>query len=423
MTAPHGSEALQSALAERFLRYSAIASQSDASAVTVPTSEGQRELAQLLQRELEQAGANDVHLSETAVLTATIPSTLPAGTKAPVIGFCTHLDTVDVDLSPQVNAQVVHYQGGDLLLNPEQDIWLRVAEDPAIERYIGDRIVVTDGTSVLGADDKAGVAAVMEAAVRLLTDPSLPHGEVRLAFVPDEEIGLRGVRTLELERFPVDHAYTIDSCELGEIVESTFNAASATVTITGVVAHPMSAKGVLVNPNLLAHRFIAGLDPAQTPEMTDGREGYIWVHDMVGSQSTAQLTLAIRDHDAAGFEEKKERVRTLAQEIAEAEPRARIEVEIQDVYANIADARTEQTAHVTEGIREAMGSLGITPIELDMRGGTDGSWLSQQGIFTPNFFTGAHSFHSPFEFLPLPSFERSHLMVMELIARTGRERA
>ncbi|MCS6711820.1 peptidase dimerization domain-containing protein [Brachybacterium sp. EF45031] len=287
---------LEDALAERFLRYSAVVSQSDASATTVPTTEGQRELATLLAEELRALGAADVHVSETAVVTACIPSTLPEGASAPVIGLCSHLDTVDAGLSPVVHARIIEHTGGDIVLNAETGAAIREAEHPEIARYVGDRLLVADGTSVLGADDEAGLSVIMELAARLLAADAggratgaaatagsdgtgqgaaaEPHGEIRIAFVPDEEIGLRGVRTLDMDRFPVDVAYTIDSGETGELVEETFNAATAELTIEGVTAHPMEAKGVLVNPILLARRFIARLDPEQTPECTEGREGY-----------------------------------------------------------------------------------------------------------------------------------------------------
>ena len=405
-------------LAERFLRYSAIASQSDASASTVPTSEGQWELARLLEGELRELGAEDVHLSGTCVLTATIPASTPeARRSAPVIGFCVHLDTVDVGLSPHVRARVVDYAGGVIPLDDAGTVVLDPRAHPEITRYAGDRIIVGDGTSVLGADDKAGIAALMQAVAELLAEDRPEHGEIRLAFVPDEEIGLRGVRTLELDRFGVDFAFTLDSCEIGEVVEATFNAATAVVTIEGVTAHPMNAKGVLVNPILLAARFVGSLDPAETPECTDGTEGYIWVNDIAGGQAQVRLVLSIRDHDRAGYEERKTLVRSLAAQLQQDEPRCSVTVEIEDVYANIADARTESTAGVTEAIEQAMGELGIVPIRLTMRGGTDGSWLSVQGIFTPNFFTGGHNFHSRFEFLPLPSLEASCRMVLALVDR------
>lgn len=406
---------IQASLSDRFLRYSAIATQSVPGGDTVPTSPGQWELAKLLARELTDAGASDVHLSDTAVVTAKLPATTVQ--PADAIGFCTHLDTVDVNLSPQVKAHVVEFDGVDFCLNADKDIWFCTAEHPEIAPYVGQKILVTDGTSVLGADDKAGIAAVMEAATRLLQEPSIPHGDVYLSFVPDEEIGLRGVRTMDLDRFPVDYAYTLDCCELGEVVNATFNAGTATLTITGVTVHPMNAKGTLVNPILIAQEFIARLDPLETPEHTEGREGYIWVNGITGNQLTATVTISIRDHDRAGYEAKKERIGAIAASLAQAHPRATVELEIEDVYANLADAKTVANAHAVDHIYAAMKTLGITPKPLAMRGGTDGSWLSTQGIYTPNFFTGAHNFHSPFEFLPLDSFEQSYLMVRELIAR------
>ncbi|WP_421084666.1 peptidase T [Rothia nasimurium] len=413
---------LQEALATRFLRYSSISSQSDASASVVPTSEGQWELARLLEAELQVAGASEVHLSDTCVLTARIPAT-DGGTGVP-IGFCTHLDTVDVNLSPDVHARVIDYTGGDICLNEGQDIWLREADHPEITRYTGQRILVTDGTSVLGADDKAGVASVMEAATRLLADDAAgtgsPHPDIYLSFVPDEEIGLLGVRTMDLARFPVAYAYTLDCCELGELVEATFNAGHARLHIEGVTAHPMSAKGVLLNPILVAHDFIAQLDRAQTPEHTEGREGYLWVNGIDGNQATATVDISIRDHNRAGYEAKKAFLRDLAERTAEANPRASVRLEISDIYSNLEDAATDETRIASDRLRAAFAQLGIEPINLAMRGGTDGSYLSTQGIYTPNFFTGAHNFHSNCEFLPLPAFEASYRVVDELMrANTG----
>lgn len=417
MTTPTAdTTALEDALTTRFLRYSAISSQSQAEETTLPTSPGQMELARLLRDELTAAGASNVHLTEHAVLTATIPSTLPAEhPPVPAVGFCTHLDTVDAGLSPVVKARVHAYTGGDILLNPELDIWLTTTENPEITAYTGQRILVTDGTSVLGADDKAGVATVMEAACTLLADPSIPHGDIHLSFVPDEEIGLRGVRAMDLTRFPADYAYTLDCCQLGEVVAETFNAATATLTIHGVTAHPMSAKGILLNPILIANDFISRLDPLQTPEHTEGREGYTWVNAMTANQATATLTISIRDHDRTGYTARKQQLEDIITELRTAYPRASFTLDIEDVYTNIADARTDTNAGALANIYTALDNLGIEPINLAMRGGTDGSWLSEQGIFTPNIFTGAHNFHSRNEFLPLPSFAQSYLLVQELI--------
>lgn len=442
MTRPDAdSRTLEDALAARFLRYSAISSQSDASRTEVPTSPGQRELALVLAGELEAAGAADVHVSDTAVVTARVPAT-SGGTHLPAIGFCTHLDTADSGLSPVVRAHVVDYTGGDLRLDAGDAVqgaaevgspagedagtgrWIRLDEHPELARYVGQRILVGDGTSVLGADDKAGVATVMQLATDLLAAdraaaPAVPapepHGDVYLSFVPDEEIGLRGVRTMDLARFPVDWAYTLDSCEIGEVVEETFNAATVTITVHGVATHPMSGKGVLVNPILIATELIGRLDPLETPEHTEGREAYIWVHDVVGNQSTCTLTISVRDHDRTGYEEKKARLRSLVDQVAAAHPRARLTIDVDDVYANLADARTPGNEHALAHVYTALERLGITPIPLAMRGGTDGSWLSTQGIFTPNVFTGAHNFHSAAEFLPLPSFAASYRVCRELV--------
>lgn len=409
--------ALQDRLAERFLRYSAVTSQSEASCTSVPSTPGQRELAELLAEELREAGARDVHISETSVLTAHIPARLPQGhASVPAVGFCVHLDTVDVNLSPEVHARVVPFDGGDICLNEELDLWLRPEERPELTAYTGDRLLVTDGTSVLGADDKAGIASVMEAAITLLADDTTQHGDVHLAIVPDEEIGLRGVRTLELERFPVTYAWTIDSCEVGEAVWQTFNAASATVRIQGVTAHPMSAKGVLVNPVMVAHDLVALLDREHTPEHTDGTDGYIWVTDVHANPATATLELNIREHDRHRFEQHKRSLREAVEHVRQIHPGAVAELEISDVYGNINNAVTDDNRAAIDLMLTAMRGLGITPKPLAMRGGTDGSWLSTQGILTPNFFTGAHNFHSIHEFLPLSSFELSHRMVLELIA-------
>lgn len=424
-------------LAERFLRYTRIASQSDATITTLPTSPGQWELARLLEAELSELGASDIHLSDTSVLTARIPGTLPG---APAIGFCTHLDTADAGLSPQVHASLVRYEGGDLALpapaEGEQRV-ITLAEHPELAAYEGQELFVTDGTSVLGADDKAGVAAVMELATELLTGAvqDVPRGDLYLSFVPDEEIGLRGVRTMDLERFPVRWAYTLDCCEIGEIAEETFNAAGAVIRIDGVSAHPMSAFGVLVNPILLAHEVIAELDPEQTPERTKGRQGYTWVHDITGDQSHCEMILAIRDHDAAGYAARKAELERIVAAVAEKHPTARISLEIADVYANIAQAvsadgtqavSTDGAQNVTAGeaedphaswdlARSAMRNCGIEPKPIAMRGGTDGSWLATQGIPTPNLFTGAHNFHSWAEFLPRPSLEASVRVLADIL--------
>lgn len=405
-------------LIQRFFRYLAVESQSDAAATTVPSTPGQRRLAEMLQAELQALGLSDIHLDAHSILTARLPGTLPG---APCIGFVAHLDTVDVGLSPAVNPQRLRFDGADLLLNEAEDIWLRVAEHPEILPYRGQEILLGDGTSVLGADNKAAVSILMTLMAHLAAD-SAPRGDIIVAFVPDEEIGLRGAKAMDLSRFPVAFAYTIDSCERGEVVYETFNAAGVTVDITGVTAHPMSAKGVLVNPILVATDLLALFDREQTPERTAGRDGYWWCNGISGNQSTARLQMSIRDHDSRRFAERKDFVVEAVQAIRDRHPGARVEFRIEDSYANI-DAAMGNDRHCVDLIFRTMEQMGIAPKVVAMRGGTDGSALSARGVPTPNYFTGAHNFHSRFEFLPVPSFVDSFEMTRRLCLLAAQPRA
>ena len=302
---------LQAKLLERFMRYVAITSQSNAAVKTVPTTSGQREMAELLKTELAELGLVDLEISEFSVLTGKLPANLPAGHHAvPAVGWVAHLDTVDVCLNADIHPHVVaNYQGGDICLNEEKQIFLKVSEHPEIEKYIGQDIVVSDGTSVLGADDKAAIANVMVALETLANDKTIYHGDIYVCFVPDEEIGLLGAKAIDFEKFPVDFAYTIDCCEQGEVVYETFNAGSAEVYIKGVTAHPMSAKGVLVNPTLVATDLVNSFDRMQTPEHTEGTEGYIWVTAINSNVSEARVNMAIRDHNKVLFEARKEQIK------------------------------------------------------------------------------------------------------------------
>jgi len=410
-------EALAEQLIERFFRYLAVESQSNAKATTVPSTPGQRQLAELLKAELEALGLSDIHLDAHSILTARLPGTVP---DAACIGFVTHLDTVDVGLSPHVRPQRLAFDGGDLLLNAAEDLWLRVAEHPEILPYKGQEILVGDGTSVLGADNKAAVAVVMTLMARL-RHSTAPRGDIIVAFVPDEEIGLRGAKVMDLARFPVAFAYTIDCCERGEVVYETFNAANVTVEITGVTAHPMAAKGVLVNPILVATELVRQFDPMQTPEQTEGREGYWWCNGISGNQSAAQLQISIRDHDGARFAQRKAFVAEAVEALRARHPRARIECRIEDSYQNI-DAALGNDRHCVELIFQALREMDIAPKVIAMRGGTDGSALSARGVPTPNYFTGAHNFHSRFEFLPVNSFVDSYTLTERLCALAAQPR-
>lgn len=399
---------LASQLTQRFYRYLAVTSQSDAAATVLPSTPEQHQMAQMLADELRQLGLEKVVIDEFATVTAVKPGTRP---DAPRIGFITHIDTVDVGLSPHIHPQTLRYEGEDLCLNQAQDIWLRSAEHPEIRAYHGQEIIFSDGTSVLGADNKAAVTVVMTLMENLNAQHA--HGDIVVAFVPDEEIGLRGAKALDLARFDVDFAYTIDCCELGEVVYENFNAAAAEITFTGVTAHPMSAKGVLVNPLLMAQDFISHFDRGETPENTEGREGYVWFNGMSASQQGAELKASIRDFDSASFAARKQKIHDVAKEIAVQYPTAKVSVEISDTYSNISSAIGEDRRAI-DLIFAGLKEIGVEPKVIPMRGGTDGAALSAKGLLTPNYFTGAHNFHSKFEFLPVNSFVKSYELTVQL---------
>ena len=403
------SSSLASQLTQRFFRYLAITSQSDPRATTLPTTAGQHAMAQALADELGLLGMDEIVIDEHATVTAVKKGNV-AG--APRIGFITHIDTVDVGLSPDIHPQILRFTGEDLCLNKEKDIWLRVAEHPEILAYADEEIIFSDGTSVLGADNKSAVTVVMTVLENLTAEHR--HGDIVVAFVPDEEVGLRGAKALDLEtRFNVDFAWTIDCCELGEVVYENFNGAAAEIVFTGVPAHPMSGKGVLVNPLLMAHDYISLFDRKQTPEHTEGREGYIWFNEIQANASKATLKVSIRDFDLASFAARKQQLQQAAEELAARYPTGEVSITISDIYSNISNALGEDRRAI-DLIFSAFAALEIEPKVIPMRGGTDGAALSAKGLLTPNFFTGAHNFHSRFEFLPITSFVKSYQVAEKL---------
>lgn len=405
---------LQDRLQQRFYRYLAIPSQSDAAAGTVPSTPGQLQLARLLAEELTAYGLSDIHIDEHGIVYARRPGDRPA---APSIGFVAHLDTVDVGLSPEIKPQVLTYQGEDLCLNRAADIWFRAEDHPEAIPYIGEPIIFSDGTSVLGADNKAAVTVIMELMQNLQTTEQ-DLGDIHVAFVPDEEIGLRGAKRMDLTRFAVDFAYTIDCCDLGEVVYETFNAGTAIVDIKGTPAHPMAAKNVLVNPVTLAHDFMASFNAAERPEHTEGREGFYYFSHLHAQPESARLTVAIRDHDRPRYEQRKRYIEAAVALLQQRHPGAGISCHIEDVYSNIGDALGQDNTAL-DLIFASLDELAITPRVIPMRGGTDGAALSARGLITPNYFTGALNFHSRFEFLPLSSFTQSYCVTRAICTRAG----
>jgi tripeptide aminopeptidase len=308
-----------------------------------------------------------------------------------------------------------NYQGGDICQNEEKQLFISVKEHPELLKYIGQDLIVSDGTSVLGADDKAAVANIVVALEVLAEHPEVPHGEIYICFVPDEEIGLCGAKSMDLSRLPVEFAYTIDCCEQGELVYRTFNAANVTLQITGVTAHPMSSKNNVVNPILIATDFINLLDRGVTPEHTEKTEGFFWVTGIEGNQLNTTVKMLIRDHDRAKYLAKKEYLKACTEMMKIRHPKAKLSLSIQDDYGNINDAITPENRKCVEYLFRAMDSLDIVPLDIAMRGGTDGSFISTKGIPTPNYFTGAHNFHSSCEFMPMGAVENSCRMTLKLI--------
>ena len=408
-------------LLDDFLKYVSIPSQSNESNEKIPSSEGQLTLAKILYDDLYSLGIEDVSINDYGVVQALIHSNIGTKEKYSSIGWVCHMDTVDVGLSEVVNPRIVkNYQGGDIILNKEKDIKISPLEDKNLSSYIGDDIVVTDGNSVLGADNKAAIANVMTAVSYIVENQHLRHGDIYLAFVPDEEIGLRGVRKIDFSKFDVDFDYTIDCCKLGELVYETFNAASGKLKIKGVSAHPMNSKNNLVNPIMIAHDFIAMLDRSKMPENTEGREGYIWVTDIHSNVLDLSLNFNIRDHNRDNFEKSKKYLINIAEYLRKKYEKAKIEIEIEDVYRNICDCIDDKNVLAIEKLKDAYTLIGIEPEIIPMRGGTDGSYLSTRNILTPNYFTGALNFHSNKEYLPMDSFYKSFLVTLELMIKKDR---
>ena len=399
----------QTNLLNRFLKYSSIPSQSKEGVAEVPSTPGQLVLAKELKKELEEMGLDSINLSSYGVLTAR----LKGNGDYPKIGWICHLDTADISLSEVVHPILVeNYLEEEIKQKNGKRITTET--NPELKKHIGKDILFSDGTSVLGADDKAAISIVMEA-ISIIIENSLEHGDIYLAFTPDEEVGLKGAKALDLSLFPVDWAYTIDCQEKGEVVWETFNAGKATVKIEGVSAHPMSSKGVLVNPILVATEIISLLPEKQRPENTGGKEGFIWIKGIKGDSSNAELSILIRDHDKAKYEKKKTIIEEAVHVAMDFNPRAKLTLEIEDTYSNLIESMNDKNRIAVDNLRSALKLNGIEEKPIAMRGGTDGSFISTKGIFVPNYFTGASNFHSTSEFWPLEDGEASLKVTLSLM--------
>ncbi|MDE8555359.1 peptidase T [Pantoea vagans] len=397
-------------LLERFLSYVAFETQAKPQARQVPSSEGQWTLARQLQEELLALGFVDVTLSDHCCVMGTLPANVDWPT--PVIGFISHMDTSPDFTAKHVNPQIIEdYRGGDIALGNGNEV-LSPVMFPVLHKLIGHTLITTDGKTLLGADDKAGIAEIMTAMAQL-ADSDMPHGAIRVAFTPDEEIG-RGTSHFDVEAFAADWAYTIDGSDLGEFEYENFNAASATVKIVGNNVHPGSAKGVMVNALELANQFHAAVPANEKPQYTDGYQGFYHLHQIKGSVEHAEMLYIIRDFETESFEQRKQTLLQIAAEINKTlHPDCSVTVEITNSYRNMRE-KVEPFPHIIDLALQAMRDCGIEPAVKPIRGGTDGSSLSWKGLPCPNIFTGGYNYHGKHEFASLNIMAKSVEVIVRL---------
>ncbi len=399
-------------LLNRFLNYVKIDTESDPESNTVPSTQKQFDLAKILVEELKSFGLTDAYVDERCYIMATLPSNIIK--KVPVIGFIAHMDTSPDFNGANVNPQIhKNYNGKDILLNAEQDITLSTTDFPQLKEYTGKTIITTDGTSLLGADDKAGVTEIMTALEFLHNNPEINHGTIKIGFTPDEEIG-RGADYFNVEKFGADFAYTLDGGPVGELEYENFNAAEAKITISGRNVHPGTAKNQMINSQHIAMEFNSLLPITQRPEHTEKYEGFFHLISFKGEVEETKLHYIIRDHDKKLFESKKLLVYKIADFLNNKYSRNLVQVEVRDQYYNMRE-KIEPVMHVVELAEKAMKEVGVEPNIKAIRGGTDGARLSFMGLPTPNIFAGGHNFHGRFEFIPLESMQKAVDVVLKII--------
>ena len=405
---------MRESLLDRFVRYAKINTRSDLNSVAVPTTKSQLDFLQMLEQELKELGFSNISLDlEDAYLVACIPSNLPKGKTAPAIGFVAHVDTADFNaenIQPQIHS---NYDGKDVLLNSELGLMMRVEEFPNLKNYIGQTLITTDGTTLLGADDKAGLVSILEAAIDLLVNPEIPHGDIWVAFGPDKEIG-KGAHRFKAERMPVQFAYTLDSGVVGKLEYETFNAARAVVKINGTSVHPGQAKDVMVNALAEAAKLFSKLPEQEVPERTSGYEGFYMLAKQSGNIGMVEAEYIIRDHSIEKFQERKKNFAKIVEEQNATYDVPRIECQIYDEYFNMYEVLKEDMTSV-EVAKEAYRQCGIEPDIQPFRGGTDGCIITFKGIPTPNLFTGAENLHGQYEFVTLESMEKAKEVVLTII--------
>ena len=398
-------------LKERFLRYVKFETRSDETSDTIPSTPSQIEFAKMLKKELEDLGLENVFINKACFVNATLPSNIDK--KVRTIGFIAHMDTADfnaVGISPKI---IENYDGKDIVLNEEKNIVMKVDEFPNLKNYIGKTLITTDGTTLLGSDDKSGIVEIIEAVKYLIKHPEIKQGEVKMAFGPDEEIG-RGADYFDVKEFAADYAYTMDGGAVGELEYESFNAAQAIFTIKGVSVHPGTAKGKMINAGLIAAEIISMFPKDEVPEKTEGYEGFYYLCNVEASCEDGQVIYIIRDHDREKFNAKKKFVEGIAKKINEKYPKKVVELEMKDQYYNMGEIIKDHM-YVVDIAKEAMENVGVTPLIKAIRGGTDGSKISFMGLPTPNIFAGGENFHGKYEFVALESMEKATDVIIEII--------
>ena len=401
---------------DRFISYITIDTQSDPNSATTPSTDKQWTLAHKLVEELKQIGMQDVVIDDKAYIMATLPSNLDK--EVPTIGFISHFDTSPDFTATDVKPQIIkNYDGGDIVLNKAENIILSPSYFDDLLQYKGNTLITTDGTTLLGADDKAGITEIITAMEYLIQHPEIKHGKIRVGFTPDEEIG-RGAHHFDVAAFGADWAYTMDGSQIGELEYENFNAAGAKIIIKGKSVHPGYAKGKMVNAILIANDFISQLPGHEVPQKTTGREGFFHVHHLKGEIELAEIELIIRDHDPKKFEQRKELIQYITENL-NAEYGDFVSLDIKDQYFNMRE-KIEPVMHIVEIAKEAMESLGITPIIKPIRGGTDGSQLSFMGLPCPNIFAGGHNFHGKYEYVPVESMQKAVDVIVKICELTAK---
>ena len=406
-------------LIDRFISYVTVDTESDPTSDTTPSTAKQWDLANALVEELKHIGLQDVTIDENAYIMATLPSNVPH--EVPTIGFISHFDTTPDFTGKDVKPQIIeNYDGKDIVLNKAQNIILSPSYFEDLLLYKGQTLITTDGTTLLGADDKAGITEIVSAMEYLVQHPEIKHGKIRVGFTPDEEIG-RGAHKFDVEKFGAEWAYTMDGSQVGELEYENFNAAGALVSIKGKIVHPGYAKGKMVNSMYIATDYINSLPRLETPEHTQDRQGFFHLYSVTGEVDSTQLQYIIRDHDKEHFEARKEMMLKLADELNSQLGEPCVSVEIKDQYFNMRE-KIEPVMHIVDIAQKAMQQAGIKPLIKPIRGGTDGSQLSFKGLPCPNIFAGGHNFHGRFEYVPVESIQKAIEVIINIAQLVGEEK-